>query len=129
MTLSTRRSCPSRYRWLVDLLGKQVTLGIIKEIRNKQVKNTTTGEYEDSPESREENVTDKVFHYPSNLTVVEAKKGTQTPTFHGAWVEKNAGQVRDRRSSNDNTAGRSGRPPGAPPTAAQSAAKTTSLFG
>ena len=92
----------------------------------------SAGVYEDTAESREENVTDKVFHHPSNLTVVEAKKGIQKATFYCSWVERNAGQTQDRRSITDGAGaqgGRAGRPgAGGPPKAAESAQKTTSLF-
>ena len=126
-----KKELPKSVPMLVDLIGKTVTLGMLKEIRNKQVKSTATGEYEDTPETREENLTDKVFHHPSNLTVVEARKGIQTATFFQAWCEKNTGVTRDRRNIKDGVAsqgGRPGRPAGAPPTAADSAAKTSSLF-
>lgn len=127
-----KKELPKSVPMLVELLGKTVTIGLLKEVRNKQQKNTTTGEYEDTPDTRDENVTDKVFHHPSNLTVVEAKKGQQQAVFFEAWKDKNTGQTRDRRAIKDGVAGpngRAGRPPGAPPTAAQSAAKTSSLFG
>lgn len=127
-----KKELPKSVPMLVELLGKKVTLGILKELRNKQAKDGN-GVYQDTADSREENSTDKVFHFPSNLTVVEARKQIQTPTFYGAWVERNRGQTRDRRSIKDGAAGgqagRTGRPGGAPPTAQGGAAKTTSLFG
>ncbi|AZO48036.1 hypothetical protein [Mesorhizobium sp. M4B.F.Ca.ET.058.02.1.1] len=125
-----KKEVPKGVQMLVELLGKKVTFGILKELKNKQAKNSA-GVYEDTADSREENVTDKIFHYPSNLTVVEARKQIQTPTFYGAWVEKNKGQTRDRRSIKDGVGGQAGRSgkPGMPPKANDSAAKTTSLFG
>jgi hypothetical protein len=124
-----KKELPKSVPMLVDLLGKKVTFGILKEVRNKQVKNGA-GEYVDTDETREENVTDKVFHFPSNLTVVEAGNGTQTAIFHPAWVEKNQGVTRDR-TNKDATGqkGRAGRPNGAPPKASNTAPKTASLFG
>lgn len=124
-----KKEMPKAVPMLVNLLGKKVTLGIVKELRNKQAKDAS-GNYQDTADSREENVTDKVFHYPSNLTVVEARKGIQNATFYGAWVEKNRGQTRDRRTIKDGEQnGRAGRP-GVPPKAGDSAARTTpSLFG
>ena len=126
-----KKEMPKSVPMLVELLGKEITFGIVKELKNKQVKNTTTGNYEDTPDTREENSTDKIFHYPSNLTVVEARKQIQTPTFYGAWVERNKGQTRDRRSIKDGAGGQNGKSgrPGMPPKAGDSAPKTTSLFG
>lgn len=127
-----KKELPKSVPMLIELLGKEVTFGIRKELKNKQAKDGN-GVYQDTPDSREENVTDKIFHYPSNLTVVEARKGIQTPTFYGAWVEKNKGQTMDRRSIKDGDAGgqsgRAGRPGGAPPKAGETSAKTSSLFG
>jgi len=127
-----KKEVPTSVPMLVELLGKNVIFGIQKHLKNKQVKNTSTGNYEDTAETREENVTDKIFHFPSNLTVVEARKGIQKAGFYDAWVERNTGQTQDRRSIKDGQAsaqsGRTGRP-GAPPKSGEGAAKTTSLFG
>lgn len=128
-----KKEMPKSVKMLVELLGKEVTFGIKNELKNKQEKDGN-GVYQDTAGERNENVTDKVFHYPSNLTVVEAKKQIQTPTFYGAWVERNKGQVHDRRSIKDGAAGgqagRSGRPAGnTPPKAGDNAPKTSSLFG
>jgi hypothetical protein len=127
--VEAKKELPKSVPMLVNLIGNEVTLGILKEVRNKQVKNSA-GVYEDTADSREENVTDKIFHYPSNLTVVEARRGIQTPTFYGAWVEKNQGVTRDRTNKDAASQnGRAGRPNGAPPKAGDSAPKTASLFG
>lgn len=126
-----KKEVPKSVPMLVELLGKKCTLGIVKELVNKQTKNSN-GDYEDTADTRETNATNKVFHFPSNLTTVEARKNIQTPTFYGAWVERNKEQTRDRRSIKDGASaqgGRSGRPAGTPPKAGESAAKTTSLFG
>jgi hypothetical protein len=129
-----KKEVPTAVPMLVELLGKEVILGIQKVLRNKQVRNATSGEYEDTADSREENAIDKIFHSPSKLTVVEARKGIQTATFYGAWVERNTGNTLDRRSIKDGASaqgGRSGRPNGAggPPKANGAAKPTTSLFG
>ncbi|RWB40481.1 MAG: hypothetical protein EOQ44_25420 [Mesorhizobium sp.] len=126
-----KKEVPKSVPMLVELLGKKVTLGILKKLVNKQVKNATTNEYEDTADSREENSIDKVFHYPSNLTMVEARNKIQEPKFFAQWVELNKGKTQDRRSIKDGQGGQNGRSgrPGAPPKAGDSAAKTTSLFG
>lgn len=126
-----KKEVPTGVPMIVELIGKEVIFGIQKHLKNKQKKNDA-GVYEDTADEREENVTDKIFHHPSQLTVVEARKGIQTPTFYGAWVERNRGQVQDRRTIKDGQsaqAGRAGRPAGAPPKAGQSGVATTSLFG
>jgi hypothetical protein len=129
--VDAKKEVPKSVPMLVELLGKKVTFGILRETRNRQVKNASTGEYEDTPEFRDENTTDKVFHHPSNLTVVEARQGTTVATFFNAWLEKNKGNTRDRRTIKDgNGGGQSGRPgrPNTPPKAGETAPKTSSLF-
>lgn len=129
-----KKEVPTAVPMLVELLGKEAIFGIQKQLRNKQEKNTTTGQYEDTADSREENAVDKIFHHPSTLTVVEARKGIQKAAFYGIWVEKNTGVTSDRRTIKDGVKGsagsvRSGRPAGAPPKAGDTPRQTTSLFG
>lgn len=122
-----KKEVPKSVPMLVEVLGKQVRLGILKEVKNKQKQNDA-GVYVDTPETREENVTDKVFHHPSNLTVVEARNQIQAPAFYGSWIEKNKGQTRDR--TNKQLAGQGGTAgrPGMPPKAGDTQAQTKSLF-
>jgi hypothetical protein len=123
-----KKEMPKSVPMLVELLGKKVTFGILKKLKNKQAKNSA-GAYEDTAETREENEVDKIFHHPSNLTVVEARKGIQTPGFYGAWVERNKGQTRDARKIKDGAQnGRAGKP-NIPPKAGDQATKTAALFG
>jgi len=126
-----KKEVPKSVPMLVELIGKKVTFGILKELKNRQIKDTSTGEYVDTAESREENTTDKIFHHPSNMTVVEARQGATVATFFNAWLEKNKGNTRDRRNIKDgNGGGQSGKPgrPNTPPKAGETAAKTPSLF-
>lgn len=119
-----KKEMPKSVPVLVELLDGEVTLGIIKQTVNKQVK--SGNEYVDTDETRDENFIDKVFHHPSNLTMVEAKKGGQTAAFYGAWVEKNRGITRDKTKKNTQ-GGKPGRP-GVPPTAGAGAGQGKSLF-
>lgn len=127
----SKKDEPKAVPMLVELLGKPVILGIQKQKVNKQKKDGN-GVYQDTAEEREVNELVKVFHSPSTLTVVEARRGIQVGEFYKNWVERNKGVTRDRRTvkdGNGGNAGRSGRPNGAtPPKAAETAAKATSLF-
>lgn len=127
-----KKEVPTSVQMLVDLLGKEVILGIQKQTVNKQAKDGN-GVYQDTADSRDQNVIDKVFHSPSQLTMVEAKRGVTTAAFYGIWTEKNRGRTNDRRKIKDGNStqgGRTGRPgAGGPPKAGDGAAKTTSLFG
>jgi hypothetical protein len=119
---------------LVEALGQEVALGIIRRKVNKNVKNDA-GEYVPTAEEREENFTDKVFHPEVKLTIVEAKAGADVATFWDAWLELNKGKTQDRRKIKDGqgNGGAAGAPQaaraaGAAPQA-QAAAPKKSLFG
>ena len=132
-----KKELPKSVPVLTELTGQKVYLGILKSIENKNVKNDSTGEYEPSGETREVNSIDKVFHYPSKVTVVEAREAQKAgrdaeATFFDKWVEKNKGQTRNRAKGADGKGGQSGRPGGGAPQAggaAGGAKKTNSLFG
>lgn len=127
-----KKEIPTGVQMFTEALGKELILGILKETKNKQVKDGN-GNYVDTADSRDENVTDKVFHVPSQMTMVEARKGDKAPKFYGVWTETNRGKTRDRRTIKDGASaqgGRNGRPNGAggPPKSDGAAAAKTSLF-
>jgi hypothetical protein len=121
-----RKEIPKSVPALVELMGKDIYLGIEKKLVNKQVQNTSTKEWEDSTDSREENGISKIFHHPTKLTVAEAKAGKTAPEFFDKWQEKNKGTVRDARKIKDG-GGTKGAPQGG--SASGKPASTPSLFG
>lgn len=125
-----KKEVPTSIPILIDLIGKPISLAIIKEIVNKNVKNDSTGEYEATAEKREQNVIDKAFHTETKLTVVEAERGDEVGTFWDKWLEKNLGKTRDKREIKNGQVA-SGRPSGPPKAAAPTAGATPkkSLFG
>ena len=114
---------------LVGILGKTVSLGIVRQLENKSKKDGNGG-YQPTAETREVNFIDKVFHTESKMTVAEARNGVETPEFWDKWTERNAGQVRDKRTIKDGEAGTAGRPGGARSGPPQAGGKTArpSLF-
>lgn len=127
--VDAKKEIPKSVPMLVELLGKEVTLGIVKAIENKQKKDAN-GVYQDTDETRETNTTEKVFHHPSHLTVPEARNGTTNATFYGAWVEKNRDVTRDKTKKTSAQHGTTGRPGGPPQSTKNTgSSKTTSLFG
>jgi hypothetical protein len=117
---------PTTVKMLVDLLEKPITLGLIKQIVDKNVKNDA-GKYVPGGETREENEVDKVFHPQTRLTVIEAKAGVESPDFFEKWTAKWTGVTRNR-AKGVAAAGAPGMPP--KPNAGAGAAKaaTPSLF-
>jgi hypothetical protein len=122
-----KKELPKSVPMLVDVLGKELSLGVLKVLEDKTVKNQTTGEYEPNGETREVNVVDKVFHTETRMTVVEAREGADTAKFWDSWSERNNGKVRDKRKNKDGQAGKPGAPrPTSAPAAGAEAKK--SLF-
>lgn len=119
---------------LVELLGQKIWLAIYKRLENKNAKNGN-GEYEATADTRDTNTVEKVFHFPTMLTVKEATDGRAEPAFFPAWVESHKGKIADKRTLKDGEAGKTGRPggnrAGAPPASGSgtTTAARPSLFG
>lgn len=130
-----KKELPKSVPVLVNLLGKEVSLGLVKFIEDKTVKNQTTGEYEPNGETVERNRIEKTFHTATKLTVPEARNGKEEGEFWGKWQERNKGVIQDRRKNKSGAVGSSGvgRPQaGAPQSATQAggaAPARKSLFG
>lgn len=121
---------PKKVIVATEMLGKPITVAILKQIEDKSKKNESTGEYEPTGETRETNTIDKVFHSESGKTFSEfvAKKPAE---FKDKWQAKNQGQVRDKSKGLPGKSGAPGRS-GAPSSANNAgagAARKGSLFG
>lgn len=127
-----KQELPKSVPVLVDLLGKKVYVAVYKRLENKSQKDGN-GIYVATAETRDVNTTEKVFHFPTKMTVKEATDGAEAPTFFDSWVEAHKGKVMDRRTIKDGEAGQAGRPgrsAGAPPASGgSSGGERRSLFG
>lgn len=92
---TAKSEVPTAVNMITELLGKQVFAGVTKQIVNKRVKHPGTGEYVAITETREENEIDKFFHYPSGLTITEAKAKAE-PKFKEQWAKKWVGEIKDK---------------------------------
>ena len=125
-----RKELPKAVPMLVDLIGQTLFLGIVQQTVDKNQKNESTGEYEPTGETRDENVIEKVFHDPTKMTVVEARQGATEPVFFEKWLSKNKGIVRNKAKGADGKGTQSGRPGGGAPQSGNGGQKkTSSLFG
>lgn len=131
-----KKELPKAVHVLTPLIGQEVSLGIRKVLENKSKKEGD--EYVPTSEERTSNVIEKVFHTETKMTVAEGRQGLDAGVFWDAWLEKNKGQVQDKRTIKDGVqgapiAGRVGT--GAPPKAANqgsapaAAQARKSLFG
>ena len=125
-----KKELPKAVPMLVEALGLEVSLGIVKVLENKNEKQGD--EYVPTTETRELNTTDKVFHTETRMTVVEAREGAEVAKFWDSWLERNKGNTRDKRTIKDGQAGTAGAPKAAGASAAAPAAggaPRKSLFG
>lgn len=116
---------PTKVQAVVSMHGKPITLGILKQIVDKNVKDGN-GNYVPSGETREENTIDKVFHTDTGKTVSEFTAKVEQPEFMGKWADKNKGTVRDRTTAK---VGKVGAPGQQAANSASHKAPAKSLFG
>lgn len=95
-----KKRVPTSVPVLVDLSGKEVALGIVKEISNKAVADGN-GNYIPTAETRENNITVAVFYPDTHKSVNEQAEGKEA-TFWDKWLEKNQGKTVDRRKFKEN---------------------------
>lgn len=109
-----RKEAPKSVVVLTELTDKKILVAINKNLENKSEKQPD-GSYKDIPDTRDTNSIEKFFHPEKKVTISEAKRQLAEGEFIYAWLEKNKGNVRDKRSIKDGDAGgHAGRPGGAP---------------
>ena len=116
---------PTKVEMVMDLLGKEILIGLIKQTVNKTKKDDVTGVYLPTGETRDENEIDKFFRASDRKTTAEIRAQVEEAKFADTWLEKWQGKVKDKTSKTAATGA-----PGAPRAAAPAAAKkpATSLF-
>lgn len=119
-----KQEVPTKVEMLMDLLGKEVIVGLIKQVVDKTKKNETTGVYEATGETREENDIDKLFRARDRMTTAEIRAQAETATFIDTWDAKWTGKTKERAKGAAGTAG-APKAAGAPAAAKK---PTTSLF-
>ena len=80
------KELPTKVAALTQVMGKQVTAGVIKQTVDKNVK--TDNGYVPSGETRDENELDRLFRTDDGLTVTEIKAKSTTPAIKEAWLTK-----------------------------------------
>lgn len=125
-----KKQAPTAVPMLVDCVGQQITVALLKVLENKSAKDGA-GVYQPTAEERETNRIDKVFDTSSQMTVLEARNGETEGKFYKGWSEKNKDKTRDERAIKGGQAGApTGRPSAAAPQAGAAAAPArVGLFG
>lgn len=128
-----KKEVPTEVPMCVEMLGKQVTLGVIKRIVDKTKDSNTVDAqgnkvYLPTGETRTENEVVKIFRTRDRMTVTEIRAKAEKAEFADKWLEKWKDQVEDRSTKGGTVNGNSGAP-GAPNAGASTpAAEVTSLF-
>lgn len=118
---------PTSVPVLIELLGQDISLAILKVTENKQAKNAN-GIYEATAETRDINSIDKVFNTDTKMTAVEVRNKAEVPVFWDNWLERNKGKTRDKTSKVIGTPGAPGTARSVPPQAGVAPVRQ-SLFG
>lgn len=122
-----KKNTPQQKEVIMDLLGQEVTLGVLRVIEDKNVKNSA-GQYVPSGETRVINDIDKVFRTSDKMTTSEIRKGKTEAEYYSSWGDANTGKTRDKSEGKKGETGSASAP--APVAASEEAPKSTnSLFG
>ena len=116
---------PTKVEMVMDLLGKDIIAGVIRQTVDKTQKNDADV-YVPTGETRDENEIDKLFRAKDRMTTAEIRGQAEAPSFIETWEQKWAGKTRDR-TKGIASAGAPGMPKAATPAASKK--PTTSLFG
>lgn len=121
----TKGDVPTKVDMLVDLLNKEVLVGLLKQTVDKTMKNDA-GEYVPTGETRDENEVDKFFRAEDRMTSSEIRAQATEAVFADTWDKKWTGVTRNKAKGASGAAGSAGAPkPGA---AAAASKPTQSLF-
>lgn len=121
-----KKELPTKAKVALELIGQKISAGILKETVDKTVKNTSTGKYEPTGETKDVNVIDKFFRIGDGFTVAEIRGKADTATFKDQWAAKNTGVVRNKVKGA--AAGISGQASGNTVRTPEAAAGKSSLF-
>lgn len=116
---------PTKVEVLMDLLNQEILVGLIKQTVDKTKKNESTGVYEATGETRDENEIDKLFRARDRMTTAEIRAQAEEAKFVDTWTTKNTGNTRNKAKGAAGTAGAPKAAAGAPAAAKK---PTTSLF-
>lgn len=121
---------PTKVEVLMDLLGQEILVGLIKQNVDKTKKNDATGVYEPTGETKEENEIDKFFRARDRMTTAEIRAQAEKAAFVDTWATKWTGVTKEK-AKGAAAAGTAGVPKvsgGVMAAAAAAKKPTTSLF-
>ncbi|GAG13407.1 unnamed protein product [marine sediment metagenome] len=133
-----KKEQPTDVDMIMDLIGKETTAGVIKQIVDKNIKNPNfdtskpfgpaNQTYIPSGTTKNENEIDKLFHTDGRtITEIRAKKD---PVFKDTWLAKWEGKTKDKSAAKAGVVSGAPKGPGAakPAVTAGAPVDTTALF-
>jgi len=96
-----KEEIPTKVQVITEMLDKDIILGVMKQIVDKNVKNDA-GTYVPSGDTREENEISKIFSAKDKRTVSEIKAELPAADFIKQWDEKWTGVTRNRAKGGKN---------------------------
>lgn len=121
---NAKAEVPTKVQMVMDMLGKEILIGLIKQTVDKNVKDGN-GIYVPSGETREENEVDKFFRASDRKTTAEIRAKADEAVFVDTWADKWTDKVRNKATG---ATGQAGAPKAANASPAASKKPTTSLF-
>ena len=103
-----KKDIPTKVDALTELIGKQIKVGLIKQIVDKNIQNDS-GVYVPSGETREENEIDKLFNAETDQTIIEMK-GDSAADLMPKWKDKWTGEVKNKAKGAAKTGAVAGTP-------------------
>ena len=99
---------PQNVKVITSILEKKVILGIHNAEVDVTKKNESTGKYDPTGETKNENQIDKVFHADAKKTTAEFREGKEA-AFYDMWDAKWTGKINER-AKHKGKGGQAGRP-------------------
>lgn len=118
---------PTKVQMVMELLDKQVLVGVIKQTVDKNIKDGQ-GNYVPSGETREENEIDKFFRASDSKTTAEIRAKLETADFINVWSAKHTAEFVKNKAKGAGATGTAGAPKAAGGAAGGAKKPTTSLF-
>jgi len=133
----TKGDVPTKVDMIVDLLGKEILVGLLRQTVDKNIANPnfdsskpehkdSNPKYVPSGETRDENEVDKFFRAEDRMTSSEIRAQATEAVFVETWDKKWKGQTRNKAKGASGAAGTAGAPKAGGATA--SAKPQQSLF-
>lgn len=86
---------PTKVEMLVELLGKDILIGLVKQVVDKTQKNDANV-YVPTGETKEENEIDKLFRARDRMTTAEIRAQATEAAFAAVWEAKHTGNTRNK---------------------------------